>query len=142
QWQALEKTGQWRFTPPTHVLAALSAALEQYEAEGGIAARAARYAANCRALVEGMKKLGFVPVLDAKGQTPIIVTFHRPPQLDFEKLHEGLKQRGYVIYPGKLTKMDTFRIGCIGAIDEAVIKGAVAAVADVLKDLGLLTAAL
>jgi 2-aminoethylphosphonate-pyruvate transaminase len=103
-----------------------------------IAARAARYAGNCRALVEGMKKLGFTPVLDARVQAPIIVTFHRPPRLDFEKLHEGLRRRGYVIYPGKLTKIDTFRIGCIGAIDEAVITGAVAAVADVLKELGLL----
>src|SRR5258705_446564 len=107
-----------------------------------MAARLSRYAANCRALVEGMKKLGFTPLLDAKVQAPIIVTFHRPPRLDFERLHEGLRRRGYVIYPGKLTKIDTFRIGCIGAINEAVIKGAILAVADVLKELGLLTAAL
>jgi 2-aminoethylphosphonate-pyruvate transaminase len=142
QWQGFEKTGQWRFTPPTHVLAALAAALEQHKSEGGIPARGARYARNCHALIAGMKRLEFTPVLDSKVQAPIIVTFHRPPKLNFEMLHDGLRQRGFVIYPGKLTKLDTFRIGCIGAIDETVIDGVIAAVAEVLKETGYLAGAL
>jgi 2-aminoethylphosphonate-pyruvate transaminase len=142
QWQGFEKTGQWRFTPPTHVLAALGAALEQHEFGGGVDARGARYIHNCQALIAGMNRLGFAPVLEPKIQAPIIVTFHRPPRLKFETLHDGLRRRGFVIYPGKLTELDTFRIGCIGAIDQAVIDGVIAAVADVLKEIGLLAGAL
>ena len=141
QWQGFEKNGQWRFTPPTHVLAALAAALAQLEAEGGVPARGARYARNCRALIEGMKEFGFEPVLAAKHQAPIIVTFHRPPQLDFDTFHALLVQRGFAIYPGKLTKLDTFRIGCIGAIDETVIEAALDAIAEVLVEMGLATRA-
>ena len=141
QWQGFVKTGQWRFTPPTHVLAALASALEQHAEEGSTQARGERYARNCRALLAGMKRLGFTPVLEEAHQAPIIVTFHRPPQLDFDIFHEKLKQRGFVIYPGKLTRIDTFRIGCIGAIDETVINGAVAAVEEVIKEMGLLARA-
>jgi 2-aminoethylphosphonate-pyruvate transaminase len=141
QWRGFEQNGQWRFTPPTHVLAALSSALEQLAAEGGVKARGARYTGNCRALLAGMKRLGFTSVLDESVQAPIIATFHRPPKLDFDAFHAALKRRGYVIYPGKLTKMDTFRIGCIGAIDENVVAGAVAAVAEAVKDMELFVSA-
>ena len=135
QWQGFERTGQWRFTPPTHVLAALDAALDQHEAEGGVATRSARYVANCRALVAGMRRLGFAPVVAEADQAPIIVTFDRPPGLDFEAFYDRLAERGFVIYPGKVMRRDTFRIGCIGAIDETVIANALAAIEETLREM-------
>ena len=79
QWQYMQKTGQWRFTPPTHVVAALRAAIDQYQAQGGQPARLARYTENCAALVSGMRALGFKTFLPDALQAPIIVTFHSPP---------------------------------------------------------------
>ena len=135
----MEKTGQWRFTPPTHVVAALAEAMRQFEEEGGQPARLARYAANCEALVSGMKALGFVPFLDAKIQAPIILTFHAPadPRYEFKAFYEAVKARGFILYPGKLTQRETFRVGCIGAIGPAEMRQAVAAVADAMRELGL-----
>ena len=79
QWRGFETNGQWRFTPPVQVVAALSAALDQLDAEGGVAARHARYSRNCEVLLQGMQGLGFVPFLDRAVQAPVIVTFHIPP---------------------------------------------------------------
>jgi 2-aminoethylphosphonate-pyruvate transaminase len=143
QWRFLEKTKQWRFTPPTHVMAALDAALDAYEREGGAAARLARYRANCKVLVSGMRALGFKTLIPDALQAPVIVTFESPPdpRFDFEKFYGALGRRGFVIYPGKLTKAATFRVGCIGAIGTAQIEGLVAAVADVLAELGVSLAA-
>ncbi|MDH5750339.1 MAG: 2-aminoethylphosphonate--pyruvate transaminase, partial [Rhodospirillales bacterium] len=120
QWVSMEKTNQWRFTPPTHVIAAFSAALDQFEEEGGVAGRNKRYANNCRILVEGMRKLGFKTLLGDNLQAPIIVTFHIPadPNFHFETFYGRLRDRGYVIYPGKLTVADSFRIGCIGHLGD------------------------
>jgi 2-aminoethylphosphonate-pyruvate transaminase len=139
QWRGFEENGQWRFTPPTQVLAALGAALDQHEAEGGVAARAARYAANCRALVDGMRRLGFRTLLSDAVQAPIIVTFLVPPHpaFRFAEFYDRLHARGFVIYPGKLTKVDSFRIGCIGAIDDAVITRALDAVETVMREMGM-----
>ncbi len=139
QWRGFEGTGQWRFTPPTHVLAAFDRALADHAAEGGVAGRGARYARNCQVLVDGMRALGFETFLPDTLQAPIIVTFHSPadPAYDFGAFYDGLAQRGYVIYPGKLTALDTFRIGCIGALGEAEMRGAVAAVAEVLAEMGV-----
>ena len=125
QWQGFEATGQWRFTPPTHVLAALSAALDGLEAEGGVAARGKRYAANRDTLLDGLGRLGFRPYLDASAQGPIIVTFRLPPGLDFEAMYSALHARGVVLYPGKLTSEPSFRIGCIGAVDAGDMRRAV-----------------
>ncbi|WP_035056787.1 2-aminoethylphosphonate--pyruvate transaminase [Andreprevotia chitinilytica] len=138
QYQYMQKTGQWRFTPPTHVVAALRAALDQYLAEGGQPARLARYTANYRALVDGMQKLGLTLFLRPELQAPIIVTFHAPnhPDYDFKRFYEAVRARGFVLYPGKLTEVETFRVGCIGAIDGAEVGQAVAAVGDVLAELG------
>jgi 2-aminoethylphosphonate-pyruvate transaminase len=138
QLQAMEKNAQWRFTPPTHVIAALGAALDAHEAEGGVAGRGARYRSNCRILVEGMRALGFETLLPDALQAPIIVTFHMPadPRFRFETFYDGLRERGYVIYPGKLTVADSFRIGCIGQLDAAVMKGVLAAVKEVLAEMG------
>ncbi len=133
------KTGQWRFTPPTHVVAALSEAVTQFVEEGGQTARLARYADNCRTLVDGLAALGFKPLLRPEVQAPIIVTFHAPahPAYDFKRFYEGAKGRGFMLYPGKLTQVETFRVGCIGAIGRNEMRQAVDAVADTLRDMGI-----
>jgi 2-aminoethylphosphonate-pyruvate transaminase len=118
QHQNLAKTGQYRFTPPIHVVVSFHRALMEFFAEGGQPGRGARYAENGRVLAEGMRTLGFRPLLPASLQAPIIHTFHMPgdPAFVFQTFYDRLKDRGYVIYPGKLTVADSFRIGCIGRI--------------------------
>jgi len=139
QWQYMQKTGQWRFTPPTHVVAALRAAIEQYQMQGGLEARLARYTENCAALVSGMRALGFKTFLPDTLQAPIIVTFHSPPDpaYEFGEFYRRVRDRGFILYPGKLTAVDTFRIGCIGAIGADTLRRAVAAVADTLSEMGV-----
>ncbi|MBM3629528.1 MAG: 2-aminoethylphosphonate--pyruvate transaminase, partial [Alphaproteobacteria bacterium] len=139
QWQAMEKTGQWRFTPPIQVIVALHQAIREYREAGGQPGRLARYSGNCRTLVEGMRKLGFRTLLPDALQAPIIVTFHMPadPRFQFQRFYDGLKDRGYVIYPGKLTVADSFRIGCIGRLDEGHMRGALSAVAEMLAEMGV-----
>ena len=137
QWLYMQKTGQWRFTPPTHVLAALRAAIDQYDAQGGLAARLGRYTENCAALVSGMRTLGFRTFLPDSLQAPIIVTFHSPPDpaYDFGEFYRRVRDRGFILYPGKLTAVDTFRVGCIGAIGADTMRQAVAAIADALREM-------
>ncbi|HEY2863296.1 MAG TPA: 2-aminoethylphosphonate--pyruvate transaminase [Casimicrobiaceae bacterium] len=139
QWAYMEKTTQWRYTPPTHVVVALDAALEQYLAAGGPAARLARYTANCETLIAGMKEMGFRPFLDARIQAPIIVTFHAPAdsRYAFKAFYDKVRDRGFILYPGKLTQVETFRVGCIGAIGPDDMRHAVHAVRDALTDLGI-----
>jgi 2-aminoethylphosphonate-pyruvate transaminase len=139
QWHNLANTGQYRFTPPIHVIVAFHQALTEFRAEGGLPGRGARYAENCRVLVAGMRKLGFEPLLPDHLQAPIIVTFHMPKhaQFVFETFYERLKQRGYVIYPGKLTVADSFRIGCIGHLNANHMRGVLAAIGQVLAELGV-----
>jgi len=139
QWQYMQKTGQWRFTPPTHVVAALRTAIDQYQVQGGLPARLARYTENCTALVSGMRALGFKTFLPDTLQAPIIVTFHSPPDpaYDFAEFYRRVRERGFILYPGKLTAVDTFRVGCIGAIGADILKQAVAAIADVLREMGV-----
>jgi 2-aminoethylphosphonate-pyruvate transaminase len=139
QYTYLQRTTQWRFTPPTHVVAALRAAIDQFRAEGGQPARGARYAANCATLIEGMRALGFRPFLDPAVQAPIIVTFHAPsdPAYDFKDFYGKVRARGYILYPGKLTQVETFRVGCIGAIDANEMRNVVAAIGEALRDIGI-----
>jgi 2-aminoethylphosphonate-pyruvate transaminase len=139
QWQYMNKTGQWRFTPPTHVIAALRAAINEYQGQGGQPARLARYTENCAALVSGMRALGFKTFLPDALQAPIIVTFHSPPDpaYDFAKFYRRVRERGFILYPGKLTAVDTFRVGCIGAIGADTLRRAVAAIADTLREMGV-----
>lgn len=143
QWAAMEKTGQWRYTPPTHVVAAFIEALRIHQAEGGVAARGARYAANRDILVAGMREIGFETLLDDRWLSPIIVTFFSPadPAFDFARFYELMKRQGYIIYPGKLTVADSFRIGCIGRMDGAVMEGVNAAAAAALAEMGVDNAA-
>jgi 2-aminoethylphosphonate-pyruvate transaminase len=137
QWVSMERTGQWRFTPPTHVLAALDQALEEHEAEGGVAGRGTRYRANCRILIEGMRAQGFEPLLPDDLQAPIIVTFRLPadPRFVFDDFYDRLREKGYVIYPGKLTVAPSFRIGCIGRIGSDEMRGALAAIRATLAEM-------
>ena len=143
QYVYMEKTGQWRFTPPTHVMVALAEAIQQFEDEGGQPARLKRYQSNYKTLVEGMAALGFKPYLDPSVQAPIIVTFHAPADANYEfrKFYEAAKKHGFILYPGKLTEIETFRVGCIGAIGPIEMQQAVHAVALTLKELGIASGA-
>jgi 2-aminoethylphosphonate-pyruvate transaminase len=139
QYQALENTGQYRFTPPIHAIVALHQAIEEFVAEGGVEGRGKRYRENCKVLVDGMRALGFETLLPDRLQAPIIVTFHMPrdPKFHFQTFYDRLKDRGYVIYPGKLTVADSFRIGCIGRIYPEHLADAVDAVREVVADMGV-----
>ncbi len=139
QWQYMQKTGQWRFTPPTHVVAALRAAIDQYQVQGGQPGRLARYTENCAALVSGMRQLGFKTFLPDALQAPIIVTFHSPPDpaYNFSEFYSRVRDRGFILYPGKLTAVDTFRVGCIGAIGADSLRQAVTAIAGALREMGV-----
>ncbi|MDN5485358.1 2-aminoethylphosphonate--pyruvate transaminase [Pseudomonas fluorescens] len=137
QHSYMTKTGQWRFTPPTHVVAALHEALLQYAEEGGLPARHQRYANNCQALLDGMAELGVRSFLPAAIQAPIIATFHAPddPRYQFKAFYERVKAKGFILYPGKLTQVETFRVGCIGHVDAADMRAAVKAIAEVLQEM-------
>jgi 2-aminoethylphosphonate-pyruvate transaminase len=143
QWAALEKTGQYRFTPPIQAIVALHQAVQEFHDEGGQPARLARYADNARVLIEGMRALGFRTLLPDVAQAPIIVTFHMPadPRFDFQAFYDRLKERGYVIYPGKLTVADSFRIGCIGRLDAGHMRGALGAIRAILAEMGVASGA-
>jgi 2-aminoethylphosphonate-pyruvate transaminase len=135
QWRGFEANGQWRFTPPVQVLAALAEALRLLEAEGGPPARLARYQANCDILVDGMARLGFPLLLDRALQAPIIATFRHPDRpFEFERFYQALAARGFVIYPGKLSKAESFRIGCIGAVVPADFRRLLVAVEDIMEN--------
>lgn len=138
QWKGLEKDGQFRFTPPTHVLLAFHQALAELGREGGAEGRAARYRANYATLVGGMRALGFREYLPAEKQGYIITSFRYPEHAawDFETFYRLLNERGYVIYPGKVSNADCFRIGNIGRIFEADVQDLLAAVAEVKRGMG------
>ena len=119
QWRGMEDgKGKWRFTSPTHVTRAFHQAMLELEEEGGVAARYARYSENQRRLVEGMEGLGFRCVLPKEHHSPIITGFYNPesPDYDFMQFYTLLKEKGFVIYPGKVTGIDSFRIGTIGHV--------------------------
>ncbi len=138
QWKGLQRNGQFRFTPPVHSLMAFQQALLELEAEGGVAGRAARYRENFRVLMEGMCALGFEPYLEPSRQGYIINTFHSPAdaRYHFEEFYRRLNELGYVIYPGKLTRADCFRVGNIGRLYPEDIRGLLRAVAAVKAEMG------
>jgi 2-aminoethylphosphonate-pyruvate transaminase len=139
QWTYMEKTTQWRYTPPTHVVVAFNAALDQFVAEGGQPARLARYRKNYETLIDGMAEMGFRPFLRPEIQAPIIVTFHAPadPRYAFKDFYDRVRDKGFILYPGKLTQVETFRVGCIGAIGPDEMRQAVNAVRDTLREMGI-----
>jgi 2-aminoethylphosphonate-pyruvate transaminase len=137
QWAHMNKTGQWRYTPPTHVVAAFLEALRAHEAEGGVAGRGARYSQNRDVIVEGMRSLGFETLLKDRWLSPIIVTFFCPadPKFKFEQFYALMKKKGFIIYPGKLTELDSFRIGCIGQMDAHTMRQVVSAAQEALNEM-------
>ena len=139
QWKAMETDGQFRFTPPTHVLLAFWQALKELEAEGGTAGRAGRYAENARILVDGMARLGFEPYLAPEYRSHIITSFRylQHPDFDFKEYYQRLSDKGFVIYPGKLTDTDCFRIGTIGHIFPEDIRALLVAIRASLEEMGL-----
>jgi 2-aminoethylphosphonate-pyruvate transaminase len=143
QWAAMVKTGQWRYTPPTHVVAAFLEALRIHADEGGVAARGARYTRNRDVMVAGMRELGFETLLKDRWLSPIIVTFFCPAheKFDFGKFYDAMKAKGFIIYPGKLTVVDSFRVGCIGRMDEHVMRRVVEAAREALAEMGVDSAA-
>ncbi|MCQ4630068.1 2-aminoethylphosphonate--pyruvate transaminase [Shinella sp. CPCC 100929] len=143
QWDYMNKTGQWRFTPPTHVVAAFLEALRLHREEGGVAARGARYARNRDVMVAGMREAGFETLLADRWLSPIIVTFFSPahPAFAFDRFYALMKDKGFIIYPGKLTVVDSFRVGCIGRMDEYVMRRVVDAARSSLAEMGVDNAA-
>jgi 2-aminoethylphosphonate-pyruvate transaminase len=139
QWQGLERDGQFRFTPPTHALLAFAQALVELEDEGGVSGRNRRYAGSQKQLVRGMQDLGFVPYLEPSVQSPIITAFFYPPHpnFQFEEFYSRLSDLGIVIYPGKLTTVECFRLGNIGTLFEADIHRLLAGVEKVLMEMGV-----
>lgn len=137
QWKGLEANGQFRFTPPTHALVAFHTAMKEHAAEGGVAARGARYQRNAQILIKGMRDMGFSTLLSDNQAGPIIQTFLTPrdKNFHFENFYEELRRRGFAIYPGKLTKRPSFRIGTIGKVDEAVMNGVLKAIREVLAEM-------
>lgn len=133
QWKAMDEgKGKWRFTSPTHVVRAFVAAMEELEEEGGVEARHARYSENQANLVKGMAELGFEALLPREWQSPIITSFISPdhPDYDFRKFYDGLKEKGFVVYPGKVTNAETFRIGNIGEVYPEDVERLLAAIQD------------
>ncbi|UUM70646.1 2-aminoethylphosphonate--pyruvate transaminase [Aeromonas veronii] len=132
QWQTMEQQGgKWRFTSPTHTVLAFAQALRELDEEGGIEARHQRYSENQRTLVAGMAALGFAPLLPEQWQSPIITAFYSPAHLDyrFADFYQRLKAQGFVIYPGKVSQADCFRIGNIGDVTPERVRDLLAAMA-------------
>jgi 2-aminoethylphosphonate-pyruvate transaminase len=139
QWQGLEANGQFRFTPPTHVILAFDQALRELQAEGGVEARATRYRGNYESLVDGMREMGFAEYLSPKLQGTIITAFHYPnrPRFQFDEFYTRLNDKGFVIYPGKMSNIDCFRIGNIGRLFECDILALLAAIRATLSEMDI-----
>jgi 2-aminoethylphosphonate-pyruvate transaminase len=132
QWKTMEEgNGKWRYTSPTHTVRAFAQALRELEEEGGIPARFRRYTLNQRLLAEGMASLGFQSLLPKERQSPIITAFHYPEasEFEFKPFYQLLKEKGFVIYPGKVTNLSTFRVGTIGNVHADTIDRLLEAVA-------------
>ena len=137
QLKGLEANGQFRFTPPTHVLLAFAQALDELQAEGGVAGRGARYHHNYKTLITGMREMGFTEYLRPEDQGYIITSFRYPdhPNFDFDPFYQRLNDKGFVIYPGKVSNADCFRISNIGQIFEADVRALLAAIHKTLHEL-------
>ena len=137
QLKGFDKNGQFRYTPPTHSLLAFEQAMKELEHEGGVTERGERYRRNQQTLMEGMKQLGFRPYLDSAVQSPIITSFYYPDTepFAFDAFYRLLSDKGFIIYPGKISRANTFRIGSIGRIFPSDIDALVSAIDSVLKEM-------
>lgn len=135
QWKGLERDGQFRFTPPIHVILAFRQALIELEREGGVTARGARYKRNYEITLSAMQAMGFKAYLKPEDQGYIITSFYYPshPNFNFHRFYELLSEKGFLIYPGKLSHADCFRIGHVGHLRPHEVKGLISAIASVLK---------
>jgi 2-aminoethylphosphonate-pyruvate transaminase len=139
QWQGLEANGQFRFTPPTHAILAFEQALCELQAEGGVEGRATRYRANYETLVAGMRGMGFTEYLPPELQGTIITTFRYPdhPRFQFDEFYMRLNDKGFVIYPGKVSSIDCFRIGNIGRLFKGDILALLAAIRETVGEMDI-----
>ena len=137
QWKGFEKNSQFRFTPPTHAILALDQALRELEQEGGVAARGERYRRNQATLVQGMEAIGFAAYLEPEVQSFLITSFHCPDDsgFTFDELYRRLSDKGYIIYPGKISQANLFRIGSIGRLFEGDMRALLAAVSETMKEM-------
>jgi 2-aminoethylphosphonate-pyruvate transaminase len=137
QLKGFDRNGQFRYTPPTHAILAFDQALKEFDAEGGVVARGARYHANHRVLCAGLAEMGLQPYLEPAVQSYIITAFPFParPKFAFDEFYRGLSERGFIIYPGKLTQVNTFRIGTIGRLFPADMQQLICAIRETLTNL-------
>jgi len=139
QFKGFEKNGQFRYTPPTHAILAFDQALRELDLEGGVAARGARYRRNHETLLAGMKRLGFRSYLPPAVQSPIITSFLYPadPRFDFPEFYRRVADKGFILYPGKISQAATFRIGNIGRLFEADMRCVVNAIGETIEEMGV-----
>jgi 2-aminoethylphosphonate-pyruvate transaminase len=135
----MEETGLWRFTPPTHVILAMGAALKLHEREGGVAGRNERYRRVWRRLVSGMRQRGFKSLLPDAAASPIVASFHDPADshYSYAAFSAALEKRGFLIFAGRLTAAGTFRMGCMGRITDDDIDRLLQAIEDTVEELGI-----
>ena len=134
QWKDMDKSGKWRYTSPTHVVRAFYQALDELEEEGGVTARHTRYSENHRILVSGMREIGFKTLLPDNMQAPIITSFLYPNgEFEFKAFYDTIKSKGFVLYPGKISQADTFRIGNIGEVYPEDMKRLIEAIRETVK---------
>jgi len=139
QLKGFEKSGQFRYTPPTHSILAFEQALDEFDGEGGIEGRAARYRHNHATLLAGMAKIGMRPYLRPEVQSHIITSFPFPadPKFTFDAFYRLVSDKGFILYPGKISQADTFRIGNIGRLFEADMKQVVYTIGEALAEMGV-----
>ncbi len=139
QLKGFEKNGQFRYTPPTHSILAFQQALDELDLEGGIAGRAVRYRRNHQTLLAGMQTLGFKSYLPPNVQSYIITSFIFPadPKFTFDAFYRRVSSKGHILYPGKISQADTFRIGNIGRLFEPDMRAVVHAIGETIEELGI-----
>jgi 2-aminoethylphosphonate-pyruvate transaminase len=139
QFKGFEKNGQFRYTPPTHAILAFDQALRELDLEGGVAARGARYRRNHETLLAGMKRLGFRSYLPPAVQSFIITSFLYPadPRFDFLEFYRRVADKGFILYPGKISQAATFRIGNIGRLFEPDLRCVVNAIGETIEEMGV-----
>jgi len=139
QWKGLEGDGQFRFTPPVHAILAFRQALIELENEGGVSARGARYCQNYELTLSEMQKMGFRPYIKREDRGYIISSFYYPdhPKFDFQNFYERLSEKGHVIYPGKLSHADCFRIGHVGRLGVSDVRTLMSAIAETMNEMDI-----
>ena len=139
QLKGFEKNGQFRYTPPTHSVLAFEQALNEFDAEGGVVGRSERYRTNHATLLAGMQNLGFESYLPAAIQSHIITSFRFPndPAFTFDAFYRRVANKGFILYPGKISQADTFRIGNIGRIFPNDMRQVVYAIGEAIEEMGI-----